>query len=144
MTLNLIKLCVGADSVEDLEQWIEFTQGERRKAGLPAEQIHTTRQTPKRVDDILPDGSLYWVIKGVIQARQKLIDIRSFTDGQGIPRCDLVMEPKLILTEPMRRGPFQGWRYYEPKDAPRDLVRNAATAALPPEFVRELAGLGLL
>lgn len=144
MALNLIKLCVGVDKIEDLEQWITYSQAERRKAGLPAEQVHTTRQTPKRVDDLVPGGSLYWVIKGVIQARQPLIAIRAGSDGQGVPHCDLVMEPRLIRTEPMRRGPFQGWRYLEAKDAPRDLARDEATAALPPAFVRELAELGLL
>jgi len=90
MSLNMIKLCVGAESIEDLETWIAFRLDEMRRAGETPEQFHTTRMVPKRVEELLDGGSLYWVIKGNVQCRQKLLDIRPFTDADGIGRCHLV------------------------------------------------------
>jgi hypothetical protein len=145
MALNLLKLCVGADSVEDLESWIEFRLDEMRRAGQAAEQYHTTRMVPKRLEELLDGGSLYWVIKGNVQCRQRLIDIRPFTDADGIGRCHLVLEPKVIVTDWQPRRAFQGWRYLEQKDAPRDLGDGrGGWAALPTDLRRELADLGLL
>jgi hypothetical protein len=85
------------------------------------EQFHTTRMVPKRAAELLDGGSLYWVIKGNIQARQRLVDIRPFVDTDGISRCHLVLEPVLHETSWAPRRPFQGWRYLDPKDAPPDL-----------------------
>jgi hypothetical protein len=99
--------------------------------------------TPKRADEIVGAGSLYWVIKGSILCRQRLIGIRPFTDGEGISRCDLILEPVIVRVQPRRRGPFQGWRYLEASDAPPDLETDA-TRGMPPELARELAELGLL
>jgi hypothetical protein len=144
MTLHLVKLCVGATSIEDMESWIAETIAEKRARGMPAEQIHTTRQTPKRAADLLDGGSLYWVIKGVIQCRQTIADLRTAVGADGIERCSIVLEPKLILTEPYPRRPFQGWRYLTQADTPRDLIRSPGATAVPPELLRELAGLGLL
>jgi hypothetical protein len=108
------------------------------------EQFHTTRMVPKRAAELLDGGSLYWVIKGNIQARQRLVDIRPFVDAEGISRCNLVLEPVLHETSWAPRRPFQGWRYLDPKDAPPDLSAAGEGAELPPELRRELAGLGLL
>jgi len=144
MSLNLIKLCVGADSVEDLEEWIAFRLDEKRRAGEPAEQFHTTRMLPKRGDELLAGGSLYWVIKGSVQCRQRLLDIRPFTDADGIHRCHLVLEPVVIRTGWQPRRAFQGWRYLEPKDAPADMRGGDGIATLPPKLRGELAELGLL
>lgn len=143
MPLNIIKLCVGCDSVEDLEEWIEFRLDEKRRAGEPVEQTHTTRMVPKRVEE-LDGGSLYWVIKGSVQCRQRLLGIRPFTDGEGISRCHLVLEPQVVRTDWQPRRAFQGWRYLTAKDAPRDLPAGADVAALPPNLRRDLAELGLL
>ncbi|MBN9038436.1 MAG: DUF1489 family protein [Rhizobiales bacterium] len=143
MPLNIIKLCVGCDSIEDLEEWIEFRLDEKRRAGQPAEQTHTTRMVPKRVEE-LEGGSLYWVIKGSVQCRQRLLGIRPFTDGEGISRCHLVLEPQVVRTDWQPRRAFQGWRYLTAKDAPRDLPAGADVAALPPNLRRDLAELGLL
>lgn len=104
MPLHILKLCVGADSISDLEEWIAERQAQRRACGEPAEQLHTTRMVPKRIEEIVNGGSLYWVIKGQICARQRLIDIRPFTDGEGIGRCHLVMEPVVVPVEPGRSG----------------------------------------
>ena len=142
MPLNIIKLCVGCDSIEDLEEWIEFRLDEKRRAGQPAEQTHTTRMVPKRTTE-LEGGSLYWVIKGSVQCRQRLLGIRPFTDGEGISRCHLVLEPQVVRTDWQPRRAFQGWRYLTAKDAPRDLPAGADVAALPPNLRRDLAELGL-
>lgn len=146
MTLHLLKLCVGAESISDLESWIEETRSHMQRLGRVYEQAHTTRMVPKRAPEILSGGSLYWVIKGQIAARQKIEDIRPFTDAQGIGRCHLVLEPQVVPVEPRPCRPFQGWRYLEAKAAPQDLSREAAAgiADMPETMRRELAELGLL
>jgi hypothetical protein len=142
MTLHLIKLCVGCDSIEDLAEWIDFRLAEARKAGRPPEHFHVTRMVPKRVAELLDGGSLYWVIKGSVQVRQRLLDIRRFVDDDGIGRCRLVLEPKVQATEWQPRRPFQGWRYLESKDAPADLKADRGDD-LPQALRVELAELGL-
>ena len=145
MELNLLKLCVGVSAVEELQAWIDYSQDEKRRAGEELVQKHTTRMVPKRVEELLDGGSLYWVIKGNVQVRQPLVDIRPFSDPQGIRRCDLVLEPRLILTHWQPRRAFQGWRYLKMDDAPADLKSGGAGVnALPPELRIELSNLGLL
>ena len=145
MALNLIKLSVGSDSVKDLDDWIREKLKDRKKRGLPREHLHRTRMVPKRADELTDGGSLYWVIRGAIMCRQRLIDVRPFVDKDGVGRCHLVMEPKLVVVEPRPRRAFQGWRYLEAKDAPRDLDRAAPGAREMPETLRrELRELGLL
>lgn len=143
MGLNLVKLCVGASSIEYLQAWIDYRLDEKRSLGKLVEQVHTTRMVPKRAGELLDGGSLYWVIKNNVQCRQKLLAIREFVDTDGIKRCDLVLEPKIIETQWQPRRPFQGWRYLEDKDAPQDLSAGV-TAELPAELRQELAELGLL
>lgn len=143
MGLNIIKLCVGCDCVEDLEAWIAYRLEEKRRAGEPLEHFHTTRMVPKRTDE-LDGGSLYWVMKGSVQCRQRLLEVRPFIDGEGISRCRLVLDPKVVRTEWQPRRAFQGWRYLEAKDAPRDLPDGSEAAMLPPTLRRDLAELGLL
>ena len=111
MPLHLIKLCVGADSIGDLEEWIGERLAEMRRAGEPPEQRHTTRMQPKRVEELLDGGSLYWVIRGQLSARQALLGIRPFKDADGIGRCHLVLEPAVVPVQPRPCRPFQGWRY---------------------------------
>lgn len=145
MTLHLIKLCVGCDSITDLEEWIEENKTHHRRLGRDYEQTHTTRMVPKRMDELLNGGSLFWVIKGQIACRQSLLDIRPFTDADGIGRCRLVLEPKVVPVEPRPFRPFQGWRYLTPKDAPRDIgPKSGDLASMPEDMRRELAELGLL
>lgn len=145
MSLNLIKLCVGVETVEDLEAWISSRLEEKRRAGQPVEQFHTTRMQPKRAEELLDGGSLYWVIKAQVQCRQRLLDIRPVTDANGVSRCQLVLEPKLIRTDWQPRRAFQGWRYLEANEAPADAdARGGSYAALPPALRGELAELGLL
>jgi hypothetical protein len=145
MALHLIKLCVGCDTIQDLEEWIAENQAHFRRLGRAYEQTHTTRMVPKRCDALLDGGSLYWVIRGQVACRQRLLAVRPFTDGDGIGRCHLVLEPAVLPVAPRPCRPFQGWRYLAAKDAPRDLGRAAGDLAVMPETMRrELAELGLL
>jgi hypothetical protein len=145
MALHLLKLCVGCDAIEDLEEWIESRLREQRRARRKPQHRHTTRMVPKRIAELLDGGSLYWVIRGNVQARQRLLDIRPFRDAEGIQRCHLVLEPKVWPTDWQPRRAFQGWRYLDADDAPRDLgAARAGLRELPPELRRDLADLGLL
>lgn len=145
MPLHLIKLSVGAESVKDLKGWIAERVRQAKQKGLPARHIHITRMTPKREEELLDGGSIYWVIKGEIAAREKLLAIEPFRDKDGIGRCRLVMQPKLIPVSPRPMRPFQGWRYLDAKSAPPDLGKAAESIAKMPEPLRkELRELGLL
>ena len=145
MPLHLIKLCVGCDSVADLEDWIAQKLKEKKKRGQKAEHIHTTRMMPKRADELTDGGSLYWVVRGQIMCRERILDIRQTTGKDGIKRCQVVLDGKVVLVEPRPRSAFQGWRYLEAKEAPRDLARAAPGAAkMPEQMRRELRELGLL
>jgi hypothetical protein len=145
MPLNLIKLCVGADSVGDLEDWIKLKLKEKRKRGEKPEHIHRTRMVPKRAEELIDGGSLFWVIRGEIMCRQRIKDVRPFVDKDGIGRCGIVLEPKPVLVEPRPCRAFQGWRYLADKDAPRDLAAVVKGAAAMPETLRrELRELGLM
>lgn len=145
MTLHLIKLCVGADSIEDLRDWVSRRALVAIAAGLEPSSSHTTRMIPKRIEELLNGGSLYWVIKGQVQARQRLLDLKTFKDADGITRCDLVLGPEVIETERQPKRAFQGWRYLSDEDAPRDLTSlGGGGEEMPLELKRELAELGLL
>ena len=145
MPLHLIKLCVGCESIKDLKGWVAERMQAAKKKGLPLHHIHITRMVPKRVDELLSGGSLYWVIRGEIAAREKIIAIEPFRDRDGIGRCRLVMQPKVVpvLQRPMR--PFQGWRYFTEDAVPPDLkTAGTGVADMPEPLRRELRELGLL
>ncbi len=145
MPLHMIKLCVGADSVDDLREWVAERCFQAIGAGLEPHSYHITRMVPKRVDELLDGGSLYWVIKGQVQARQKLLGIETFTDNEGISRCKLLLAPEVVETVVQPKRAFQGWRYYPQEDVPRDLSSlDAGIAEMPADLRRELAELGLL
>ena len=147
MTLHLIKLCVGASSIEDLATWQTARIEERRASGQRARIEHTTFQSPKRQDELLDGGSMYWVIKGVIQVRQRITGFDTGHKADGSACCLIVLDPALVPVRPVSRRAFQGWRYLTAADAPPDLGSAAAAAALadlPPKMRRELAGLGLI
>lgn len=144
MTVHLLKLAVGCDSIRDLEEWIAENRAHHRRLGRPYEQTHTTRMVPKRASALLSGGSLFWVIKGQVACRQRLLDVRPFTDADGIGRCRLHLEPLVVGVAPRPYRPFQGWRYLETCDAPADLTEAGGLADLPEPMRRELADLGLL
>jgi len=105
---------------------------------------HRTRMMPKRQEELLDGGSIYWVFGGKIQCRQKLVALESGVDSEGRSFCDIVMEQKLYPTVPAPKRPFQGWRYLKPDDAPKDLPGLDGDDSPPPELARELAELGLI
>src|SRR5260363_407906 len=146
MPLHLIKLAVGCESVKELKEWIAERMLAAKKKGLPQLHVHVTRMTPKRVDEILAGGSLYWVIRGEVAAREKIVGIEPFRDGDGIGRCRLIMQPKVIAVSPRPMRPFQGWRYLTADSAPSDLTKSSAAsvASMPEPMRRELRDLGLL
>lgn len=134
MALHLVKLCVGVDRVEQLTAW---GREERGRGGAPI--VHT-RQTPKRAEELLDGGSLYWVIKGAILCRQAILRVNCVEDG-GRTRCEIELAPEPVLVAAQPRRAFQGWRYLEPTDVPPDLLAGAA-ADLPTALARELRALG--
>jgi hypothetical protein len=138
--VHLLKLCVGADSIDDLAQW-QDSQRARWPKGCA---VHVTRMWPKREAEVLGGGSLYWVIKGVILCRQRIVALEQVEAGDGISRCALVLDAEIHRTEAAPRRPFQGWRYLDPKDAPRDLpAGRSAEEPLPPGLAEALAEFGL-
>lgn len=145
MSLHLIKLCVGCDLVRDLEGWIKQKLKDKRKRGEKPEHIHRTRMVPKRAEELTDGGSLYWVIRGEIMCRQPIRAVRPFRDKDGVGRCGLVLDPKVVLVAPRPYRAFQGWRYLQPADAPRDLdSASPGAAAMPEKMRRELRELGLM
>jgi len=141
--LHLIKLCVGVDSLKDLAAYQKKRLKEKRAKGQKPELIHITRHMPKRAEELLDGGSLYWVIKGQIMARQRLLELRAIKRN-GVPHCGLVYHRDLVPVSPRPRRAFQGWRYFEAADAPRDIASIKGGAGLPEALKRELAVLGLL
>ncbi len=146
MPLHIVKLCVGCESIKELKGWIAERMKTAKSRGLAQQHVHVTRMTPKRVDEILGGGSLYWVIRGEIAAREKIIGIEPFRDRDGIGRCRLIMQPRVIPVSPRPMRPFQGWRYLDDDAAPPDLGKDAARGigAMPEPLRRELRDLGLL
>jgi hypothetical protein len=145
MPLHLIKLCVGCDSVRELQGWIRERLKDKRKRGEKPEHIHRTRMVPKRAEELTDGGSLFWVIRGEIACRQRIRDVRPFRDKDGVGRCALVLDPKVVLVAPRPFRAFQGWRYLAPKDAPNDLAKAVpGAAAMPEKLRRELSQLGLM
>jgi hypothetical protein len=139
-TVHILKLCVGADAVEDLIDW----QRTRAAQGPDGQPRHVTRMWPRRAAEVLNGGSLYWVFKGLVLARQRILRFDEVTRADGILRCGLVLDPLIVRTEPQPRRPFQGWRYLKPEDAPRDLPpARKGDDPLPPDLSAALADLGL-
>jgi hypothetical protein len=138
MTLHLIKLCVGVQSLEEIKDWAK--QCKASGGG----QDHVTRMFPRRKDEIVPGGSLYWVIKGMILCRQPIRDLEQVKGRDGIERCRIVFAPKVIAVRPVPRRPFQGWRYLDGADVPPDLSAKVEASGITEKMRRDLAELGLL
>ncbi len=137
---HLIKLSVGTEDVADLAAWHRLPQAQGPD-GLP---VHITRMWPKREAEVLNGGSIYWVIKGVIQCRQRIVRLDEVIGGDGIARCAIVLDPELVKVAPAPKRAFQGWRYLAPADAPPDLsAARAGDDDLPPELSAALADIGI-
>lgn len=134
--LNLIKLAVGCD---DLDMLRAFQEQRLRAHGSI---FHLTRMMPKRAEELCDGGSIYWVIKGQLAARQPILEVLADQDDEGRARCRLILGPTVTEVQPRPMRPFQGWRYLEAKDAPPD--RTTGDSEPPPEMAEELRRLGLL
>lgn len=136
-TLHMLKLCVGAAVVQDLEDW------QRGRLAAAGSVRHVTRMWPRRAEEVLAGGSLYWVFKGLVLARQRILAMEADDGVDGVRRCALVLDPAIVRTEAQPRRPFQGWRYLAPDEAPPDAGATAAGAELPPELQAALSELGV-
>ncbi|WP_416897422.1 MAG: DUF1489 family protein [Minwuia sp.] len=135
-TVHLVKLCVGVDSVEQLAEF------QRARASRNEALRHVTRNRPRRDDEVLNGGSIYWIIAGAIRVRQRIVDLEVVQTGEGV-KCGLLFDPELVRTEPWGRRPHQGWRYLEAKDAPPDLPDGEAAEDLPDDLRAHLREIGL-
>ncbi len=144
MTVHLLKMCVGIEDVEHLKQVQSAKMEQSQAAGRGNRLWHRTRHMPKRDAEVLGGGSIYWIIKGFIRVRQRIIGLEAVIGGDGVPRCDLILDPELIRTEPQPRRPHQGWRYLDPTSAPKDLDLKNQDEDIPEELVIELGEIGLI
>ncbi|MGD9535935.1 MAG: DUF1489 family protein [Alphaproteobacteria bacterium] len=147
MALHLIKVAVGCDSVAYLRGWQKRRLAKLRAEGQKRPRLqHVTRFAPKRAEEVLDGGSLYWIIRHQILCRQRILAIEPALDEEGEPACALVLDPKVVDVLPTPRRPHQGWRYFAAEDAPRDLDGRARgnADAMPPKLIAELRALGLL
>jgi len=140
--MHMIKLCVGVATLEELENyreerahWWGADYGEHV-------HVHRTRMMPKRAAEIEGRGSIYWVISGVIRARQPILRLAAATDDQGRTCCDIIMAPDMVRVVPRPKRPFQGWRYLDPREAPADLGQAGFEEGGSLELAEELAQLG--
>ena len=140
----MIKVCVGASTVYDLYSWQKERQFSKRKYGIPTTR-HVTRMFPKKKNEILNEGSLYWVFKGYILARQQILDLEGLVGLDGIMRCAIILDTKIINTQPTSRKPFQGWRYLKTEDAPNDTkLFSAEEPEIPANLEKNLLDIGVL
>ena len=146
MTTHIVKLCVGAESIDDLASWqAERLAASARQTKSP-EIFHRTRMIPKRQEEILNGGSLYWAIRGVIQVRQRIVAFEEGQKDDGSRCCRIMLDPELVTVKPTPRRAFQGWRYLEAEDAPADIdqAKGHQLASMPAQMRRDLAELCLI
>lgn len=139
MTVHLIKLCVGIESIEHL---IDARNNDPGNKGLDY-NFHITRFRPRRAKEVLSGGSLFWVIKGFVLVRQRIIGLEEIKTEQGI-KCMIKMDKEIHLTESQPRRAFQGWRYLDESSAPKDLPENSKIQDIPIDLRNELTELGLI
>lgn len=144
MTLHIVKLAVGIRDIEHLAEVQERRLKESRRGGRKGKLFHRTRHRPRREALLLDGGSMYWVVKGRVCVRQRLLGFESDKDEEGRPFCRMLIDPKLVETESWPHRAFQGWRYLQPADAPRDRMSRRGEGDLPPEMAAELRELGLI
>lgn len=140
-TIHLIKLSVGTETLDGLAEWQKL-RAAQTDDGLPR---HITRMWPRRATELLNGGSIYWVIKGQVLGRQRVLRLDPVTGQDGIDRCAIVLDPDLVPTSASLRRPFQGWRYLTPQDAPADLPKSRENEdSLPPGLATALTEIGIL
>jgi hypothetical protein len=145
MTVHLIKLCVGVETVEELATWQAERLKRLKRARKTVELCHRTMQMPRRREEVLDGGSLYWVIKGFVLVRQRVLDLRPDVKEDGTACCGIVLDKELVATRAHPRRAFQGWRYLEAQDAPKDAgVIDAAADDMPRRMREDLRELRLI
>jgi hypothetical protein len=145
MTVHLIKLCVGCDTVEELATWQAERLKRLKRVRKTVELCHRTLQTPRRREEVLDGGSLYWVIKGFVLVRQRVLDLRPDAKEDGTACCGIVLDKELVATRAHPRRAFQGWRYLEAADAPKDAgVVDVAGGDMPRRMREDLRELRLI
>ena len=113
--------------------------------GFKSKVIHITRMWPKRDKELLDGGSIYWVLKGLILARQEILDLEEVIGTDQIKRCGIVLRNKIITTVPKPKRAFQGWRYLTCDQAPKDTGEYVGIEnELPSSLQLELSRLGVL
>jgi hypothetical protein len=149
VTIHIVKMAVGIDDVAHLGA-VQKRRRARAPGGAggraPGSTVRVrTRNTPRRAAELLDDGSIYWVIKGAIRARQRILSIEKKSDARGRRSCEMGLDAKLVETAARPCRPFQGWRYLESRAAPADRERPSGDlGGMPPGLVEELRSLGLL
>ena len=138
MVMHILKLCVGVSEISELACW------QKRRFEQEKRIYHVTRMVPRRADEITGGGSIYWVMRGKILVRQKIDGIEVFTDREGIRRCRLIFDRKLVPVRPTPKRAFQGWRYLKPENAPVDLSEQERRQDIPAQMRADLFELGLL
>jgi len=139
--LHLTKLAVGVRDIDHLRE----LQAERAQTNPPLR--HRTRSFPRRHQEVIDGGSMYWVISGNMLVRQRIVDIIEDRRDNGEACTGLLLDPTLVPLAGRPTKPFQGWRYLRPEEAPQDLAvapRAKGEDALPPALRRELRVLCLL
>ena len=145
MAVHLVKLCVGIDTVKDLKHWQAEHLLAMAHAGETPELCHKTMQMPRRRDEVVDGGSLYWVIKGTILARQRILDLKKTTKDDGRACCGIVLDPNIVTTRAHPRRAFQGWRYLDAADAPLDArALEDDSSEMPPGMREKLRELRLI
>ena len=140
-SIHLVKLSVGTKSIEDLTEW-QSSSSMQSPDSCPR---HITRMWPKREEELLNGGSIYWVIQGFLQCRQEILRLDEIIGQDGIRRCAIILNPTIIRTTAAKKRPFQGWRYLEPDQAPMDLSgRSLEEDPLPPELAGAIADIGVI
>lgn len=142
--MHMIKLCVGVATIEELESYrSERAHWWRADYGENV-HVHRTRTMPKRKEEIEGQGSIFWVIAGVVRCRQPILRLAAAVDAQGLGCCDIIMAPDLVRVTPRPKSAFQGWRYLAPADAPPDLDSAGFHEEGSAELALELSRLGLI
>ena len=146
MTLHLIKLAVGAESVQHLKDRQTLRYKSYNTNNGKSDFRILTRNMPRRGDEIIDKGgSIFWVVKGQILVRQKIVSIELLKKMVNERRCAIYLDVSFIPVYPKRFRPFQGWRYLEGKLAPSDLPKSKMFDKEPSaEMAAELSELGLI
>ena len=144
MTVHLIKIAAGVQHLDQLQTRL-LSYGYDDPDHGPVTPV-PTRNTPKRADELLDGGSIYWIIKGKIAARTPFIDIYGEETPEGKKVCRLCVSSTVIPTIPVPKRGFQGWRYFPAADAPDDMPVGSGGEIneISPEMAAELKELGLI